>query len=91
MLIILLPGVVWEQKELCERIKVQCELESAMELAKTAAVMKSQFLANMSHEVGKGEQRVQNYLSTPSLIYIYLYNEDANAIECHSWTDNNLV
>ncbi len=41
-----------KQEELCERVKVQCELESAMKLAKTAAVMKNQFLANMSREVG---------------------------------------
>ncbi len=43
----------WTQYELCERTKVQGELESALELASTAAIMKNQFLTNMSHEVGR--------------------------------------
>ncbi len=43
----------WMQEELCERTKMQGELESALELASAAAVMKTQFLANMSHEVGR--------------------------------------
>ncbi len=47
----------WKQDELCERTKVQGELENALELASTAAVMKNQFLANMSHEVGRERER----------------------------------
>ncbi len=44
------------QNELKERIKMQVELENAMELAKAAAISKNQFLANMSHEVRLGMQ-----------------------------------
>eukprot|EP01087_Luapelamoeba_hula_P008385 TRINITY_DN2092_c0_g3_i1.p1 TRINITY_DN2092_c0_g3~~TRINITY_DN2092_c0_g3_i1.p1 ORF type:complete len:823 (-),score=138.47 TRINITY_DN2092_c0_g3_i1:15-2150(-) len=39
------------KEELERRVKIQQELETAMELAQAAVVSKNQFLANMSHEL----------------------------------------
>ncbi len=53
---------MYGQEELCNSLKVQGELKSALELARTAAISKNQFLANMSHEVEtvQGTERILN-------------------------------